>query len=672
MAEAYTVLARRYRSQNFDELVGQEAIAQTLKNAITANRVAHAFLFTGTRGVGKTSAARILAKAINCPNSTAGQPCGTCEACKAIARGEDMDVIEIDGASNNGVDQVRELRANAGIRPARSPYKIYIIDEVHMLSTGAFNALLKTLEEPPEHVKFIFATTDIHKVPATIISRCQRFDFKNIPTVRIAEHLKGICRDEGIEADADALHRIARLGNGSMRDALSLLDRVLSLGEKHLTEKLLEELLGKPATTAIAELVDAITQGDAGLALKRADVLLKDGMSAEQVLGELVEFFRNLMLLSVCGPDTDLLEVSADLRSLFANLATRFDGPTLVHLIALCEQTLRALKSTTMSRPLFDALLVRLALSEQFSSLKEIIEQVGHGSAALPAQKKNDITAAPITVRMAAAPVVAPQFTPAPPAAPASEPVEGYESPHGVAAAPIAAPPAATQVESPPEAPAAVMDNPSDELPAQAALDTPPEAERSVFQEMQAALTRNMPQPVPVQPYNGRPGSSGRPRPSAPAAAQQPVMPLTPPVGPEATWEAVRQYCIQTRAGSINTMLDGRARLISCDPAAAEATLEIPVNLQAWFKDTPRLKIEESLKALFGRSIRLTVMFTDDAGAAASQSHHGLPPTSSLVQRVPQKVVDAVHQAPIIQRIIQAVGGDVTSIEIIDIAPDPE
>src|ERR1041385_7372108 len=197
MGDAYTVLARRYRSQTFDELVGQEAIAQTLKNAIKTNRVAHAFLFTGTRGVGKTSAARILAKAINCPNRSAdGNPCGECNSCKAIARGDDIDVIEIDGASNNSVDQIRELRQSAGIRPARSPFKIYIIDEVHMLTGGAFNALLKTLEEPPEHVKFIFATTDIHKVPATIISRCQRFDFKNIPTAKIAEHLKEVVKEE--------------------------------------------------------------------------------------------------------------------------------------------------------------------------------------------------------------------------------------------------------------------------------------------------------------------------------------------------------------------------------------------------------------------------------------------------------------------------------------------
>jgi DNA polymerase-3 subunit gamma/tau len=386
MSDAYTVLARRYRSQNFDELVGQEAIAQTLKNAIKSNRVAHAFLFTGTRGVGKTSAARILAKAINCPNRRPdGNPCATCETCKAIARGEDIDVIEIDGASNNSVDQIRELRQSAGIRPARSPYKIYIIDEVHMLSTGAFNALLKTLEEPPEHVKFIFATTDVHKVPATIISRCQRFDFKNIPTPRIAEHLRQIVKDEKLQTDENALHHIARLGNGSMRDALSILDRVLSMGEKQITEKILEDLLGKPATSAIAQLVTGIANNDAGAAITHADGLLREGMGVEQLLSELIEFLRNLMLVAACGEKTDLLDVPAESRGAYTGLAPKFDAPTLVHLIALCESTLRSLKGSTMHRPLFDALIVRLALSEQFSSIRDLLQSAdGKASPANP------------------------------------------------------------------------------------------------------------------------------------------------------------------------------------------------------------------------------------------------------------------------------------------------
>src|SRR5438477_7990137 len=249
---SYTVLARRYRSTTFDEVIGQDHVAQTLKKAIESGRVAHAYLFCGTRGTGKTSMARILAKALNCKNSDGPTvtPCNNCDSCLAIARGEDIDVIEIDAASNTGVDNIRELIENSQYRPARSRFKIYIIDEVHMLSKNAFNALLKTLEEPPEHVKFILATTEPEKVLPTILSRCQRYDFRNIPTREIADHLKAVAKQEKIKADEDALLLVAKAGAGSMRDALSLLDRLLSIGEKHLTIETIEQLLGMPGRRA--------------------------------------------------------------------------------------------------------------------------------------------------------------------------------------------------------------------------------------------------------------------------------------------------------------------------------------------------------------------------------------------------------------------------------------
>ncbi|MGC8625358.1 MAG: DNA polymerase III subunit gamma/tau [Phycisphaerae bacterium] len=390
MAAGYTVLARRYRSQNFDQLIGQEAIAKTLKNAVATGRLAHAFLFTGTRGVGKTSSARILAKAINCPNSVGGQPCGECPTCKAIAAGEDIDVIEIDGASNNGVEQIRDLRQSAGITPSHSTFKIYIIDEVHMLTMPAFNALLKTLEEPPPHVKFIFATTDVHKVPATILSRCQRYDFKNIPAARITEHLVDICKQENAEAQNAALHRIAILAAGSMRDALSLLDRVLSLGAGRITEKLLDELLGKPSLANMTELTAAMAAGDAAAVLKLSDQMLLEGMSTEQVLSELTDLLRNLMVLRVCGTDTDILDIPGEWRGALVKLAPAFDAAVLVHHIALCDQTLRSLRGSTMPRPLFDALMVRLAMAGQFSSIRQVLESGQLSAPAHDAQKKND------------------------------------------------------------------------------------------------------------------------------------------------------------------------------------------------------------------------------------------------------------------------------------------
>ncbi len=261
---SYTVLARKYRSQGFDDIVGQEPIAQTLKNAIKTNRVAHAYLFTGTRGVGKTTMARILAKALNCHafDAPMTEPCCKCESCTAVNAGEDIDVIEIDGASNRGIENIRELRQNAIYRPARSRYKIYIIDEVHMLTTEAFNALLKILEEPPSHVKFIFATTEPNKVIATIQSRCQRFDFGNISPAVIAKQLKKILKDEKIKYEETLIPPLAKMANGSMRDALSLLDRLISTGASPLTDKLLEEFLGCPSSEKIYNLVNKIGDSD--------------------------------------------------------------------------------------------------------------------------------------------------------------------------------------------------------------------------------------------------------------------------------------------------------------------------------------------------------------------------------------------------------------------------
>ena len=239
----YTVVARRYRPQQFADLIGQEHVAAALTNAIASGRIAHAYLFTGARGVGKTSAARILAKALNCEKGPTATPCDECDICKSIANGDDVDSIEIDGASNNKVDEARDLRSNVGFRPTRARFKIYIIDEVHMLTTGAFNALLKTLEEPPAHVKFILATTEVQKIPITILSRCQRFDFATVNAVKIFDSLKRVVASEGLKADDDALQIVAKRANGSMRDSQTLLDQLLSFSDGPLTAERVHALL---------------------------------------------------------------------------------------------------------------------------------------------------------------------------------------------------------------------------------------------------------------------------------------------------------------------------------------------------------------------------------------------------------------------------------------------
>ena len=381
---SYTVLARRYRSQTFDDVVGQEAVAQTLKNAIATNRVAHAYLFTGTRGVGKTTMARILAKALNCLSAEGPttQPCCKCESCLAINEGEDIDVLEIDGASNTGVEHVRELRQNAIYRPARSRFKIYIIDEVHMLSVSAFNALLKTLEEPPEHVKFIMATTEPNKILATIQSRCQRFDFRNIRVEDIAGQLQRVLASEAVEAQERLVHRVARLARGSMRDGLSLLDQLLSMGNGRLTADMLTELLGTPRSERILEIAEQIGRGELGRVLVLVDKILTEGLAPEQLAEALQEHFRDLLVVRNCGQDTELVDMEdATVRGRLAEQARMFDDATLVYNITVMEELRRSVRSSGSGRPLLEAALVRLTASERFSDTKVLLEQLRRSQA---------------------------------------------------------------------------------------------------------------------------------------------------------------------------------------------------------------------------------------------------------------------------------------------------
>jgi DNA polymerase-3 subunit gamma/tau len=387
----YLVLARKYRSLAFDEVVGQEPIAQTLTNAITTGRVAHAYLFTGTRGVGKTTMARILAKALNCVSSDepTTTPCNTCEACLAIGRGDDVDVIEIDGASNRGIDEIRELRANAIYRPSRCRYKIYYIDEVHMLTKEAFNALLKTLEEPPSHVKFIFATTEADRVPATILSRCQRFDFRNIPTRQIAEHLEWICKQEKVPAESDALFRVARAAAGSMRDGLSLLDQMLASGKK-VTDEDVVRVLGTPPDERILAVVKAVVEGNSAAALTELAAVLESGVTLNSVTTALGDAYRNMMIASACGADSALIELpEAQVKSI-TELAKKFSLPTLVQGVGIWQTVIRNIRGSSVARALVEAALVRLAEADKFvdpQSLISRLEALSSGGGVLEKKK---------------------------------------------------------------------------------------------------------------------------------------------------------------------------------------------------------------------------------------------------------------------------------------------
>ena len=408
---AYTVLARKYRSQTFDDVVGQDPIAQTLKNAIETGRVAHAYLFSGTRGVGKTTLARILAKALNCLNATepTTKPCLKCGSCEAINTGDDIDVVEIDGASNNRVDEIRDLRENAVYRPARARYKIYIIDEVHMLTTAAFNALLKTLEEPPEHVKFIFATTEPNKVLATIQSRCQRFDFANISPRVIADQLKSILKQEKIKYEDDLVLPVARMANGSMRDALSLLDRLISTGVQPLTAGLLEEFLGRPNAEKVHTLLDCIATSDAGGTLTATEELICTGLGEVQIVDAVVESMRDLLVIRSAGVETDLLILTADQKEKASELAKKFDAAALIYNITALEKLRWTVKNSDTPRALLDASLLRFALREHFMNVDELMAR-SQGAPAAPVKKK-----VPVEIRSIPKP-------PAPPAPKRDEP----------------------------------------------------------------------------------------------------------------------------------------------------------------------------------------------------------------------------------------------------------
>jgi DNA polymerase-3 subunit gamma/tau len=382
----YTVLARRYRPRQFDDIVGQEPVTRALVNALTNNRVAHAYLFTGARGVGKTSTARILAKALNCVKGPTATPCDQCDSCRAIATGEDIDVVEIDGASNRQIDDVRELRSNVQYRPSRSRYKIYIVDEVHMLTKEAFNALLKTLEEPPPHVKFLFATTDIHKVPVTILSRCQRFDFAGIGAGRIAEQLQMVAEKEGVQADPEALELLSRRAGGSMRDAQSLLDQLLAFGDdgqrQHLSVDAVHQLLGMADEDRVAELAASVLDRDPKRALDLVAQTVDAGAQLNELLDQLIDYWRDLMVVASTGMATHDLTVPARHRDALTRQAQSTSLDTILAGLDVLATTKARMRSSGQARVLLEMALVRLSRLHDLVALSELTQWLEKGGVA--------------------------------------------------------------------------------------------------------------------------------------------------------------------------------------------------------------------------------------------------------------------------------------------------
>ncbi len=386
MAKEYVVVARRYRPQSFQDLIGQGQVSQALGNAINTNRVGHAYLFTGARGVGKTSAARIFAKALNCAKGPTPIPCGECDICRGITSGDDVDVLEIDGASNRGIDEIRQLRSNVNIRPGRSRFKIYIIDEVHMLTTPAFNALLKTLEEPPEHVKFFFCTTDPEKIPITVLSRCQRFDFAPVETNSILERLQFIVDSEGLQADTEALQLLARRAAGSMRDSQSLLEQLLSFCTGRITVDDVHAMLGTAQSGRLSELASRIGERDAGGALAAVDLAVSEGVDVGQLAEQLLGYFRDMMAALVgCEPDF-MLHTSTNEYAELVDAGKRLGLETNLAAIQILDQSITRMRHSTHTRTLLEIALVRICQLECLDDLASIVSQLRSGVAPAPAR----------------------------------------------------------------------------------------------------------------------------------------------------------------------------------------------------------------------------------------------------------------------------------------------
>ncbi len=374
---SYLVLARKYRPQRFDDLVGQEHVARTLTNAIALSRVHHAFLFTGARGIGKTSAARILAKALCCEKGPTANPCGECAICRSIASGQSVDVLEIDGASNTGVDDVRALREGARYVPAEARLKVYIIDEVHMLSTSAFNALLKTLEEPPPHVVFIFATTEAHKIPATILSRCQRYDFKLLSTHALAEHLGKILTSENIAADADAVRLLAREAAGSVRDALSLLDQVLAyVGNEKLTRIRVAEVLGVADRSLLFDLATAVLDREVASALRRLGEAVDRGIDLVQLARSFLGLLHDLEIAALVPDAADLLDATDEEIAEAKRLAAKAPRGLVTSLFERWAKAVEDAARSQTPRLIIEMALVDLCFAEPLLPLGDLLERL--------------------------------------------------------------------------------------------------------------------------------------------------------------------------------------------------------------------------------------------------------------------------------------------------------
>lgn len=402
---SYLVIARKWRPQTFEEVIGQPHVTRTLQNAVRSNRIAHAYLFTGARGVGKTSVARILAKTLNCEAEKALAPCNVCSNCREITQGNAVDVLEIDGASNRGIDSIRELRETVRYRPAKSRYKIYIIDEVHMLTSEAFNALLKTLEEPPEHVLFIFATTEPHKIPSTILSRCQRFDFRRIPTQLLVSHLKDIAEQEHARLSDGVLYAVAREADGSMRDAQSLLEQLLAFSGDGLSDEEILDVLGVVDRRSVHRVGKVILDGNVRDCLDVVGELHRRGIDSRRFCQQLCDHFRNLLFLALEGGEMrSQLDLPGEEREYLAAEVAKTTPESLYLYFQMLLKGEEEIRRSTLPRITLEMLLLRLSQLPRLESLEKVLEKITLLEGRLSEEGRDTVRSTPGSVSVHSAP----------------------------------------------------------------------------------------------------------------------------------------------------------------------------------------------------------------------------------------------------------------------------